>query len=610
MKLTVRGRIMILLSALVCLFVVAFGVARQIRTAKTDAMFSTEGHQFARFLDGLIEIQGQSLEMGVADYSCWDEMHRFVREPDPEWARENLAPMLKLFDTDVFWVYGTDRMLRYSAVSDRLRQAGVREAPSMRWALGSFDGSARSCHFFAELPFGTSEFRGATIHRTTDRDRQGEPAGYLIAGRVWDDRRLAQLADFAKAEVTLSAPAPDVLLGCAVDSRTGLLTMVKQLPGWDGAAVSFLQIRAKSPLVDLLRRYAQFELLATAVFAVSVLALLFLSVTYWVSRPLKRISRSLHAEDPSLVASLEHDSSEFGQIGSLIRRFFVQRDDLEREVSERENAEERLREMSEDLEARVTLRTAELQDAKRILEAEVTERRLAEEALRVAKDTAEEACRARSLFLANMSHEIRTPMNGIIAMVELALANDMEAQQREYLEIVQKSADALLHIINDILDFSRLEANGLKLEHSAFDLHECLRDSVDTLLLRARKKGLYLDLNVSPEVPQDAAGDLFRFRQILLNLIGNAIKFTEKGGVTVEVTKEDETAEEVVLLVTVADTGIGIPQESQAEVFDAFAQADCSITRRYGGTGLGLAITAQLVRLMGGRISVSYTHLT
>ena len=412
----------------------------------------------------------------------------------------------------------------------------------------------------------------------------GKETGYAVLQNVADDE-LVRTSGAAKAGVFRyrreSAEA-------AIGERLVAVSTI-QSADW--------KVFIEQPLLNLRLQSTQYyaATLAMIIMALTGAVLAARGFASSVTRPLEEVVafvRNISAHGTAEARLSATAPAEIGELLENVNRMQTRLKDsyqqLEQALAQRERLNTELRALTEDLDRKVRERTAELVAATRV---------------------AEEANQAKSEFLANMSHEIRTPLNGIIGMTELALDTPLSAEQREYLVMVKSSADALLSILNDILDFSKIEMRKLEFEQIPFSVRDHLADLVKPLALRAEQKGLELVCHVLPDVPSVTVGDPGRLRQVLVNLIGNAIKFTERGQILVQVEVESKSSDATVLHYFVSDSGIGIPKDKQQDIFLPFKQADGSTTRKFGGTGLGLTISSTLVEMMGGRIWLDSTPL-
>ena len=555
----IRNKIYLLFFSSVLILIIVLLFFRTTQEQQNKLIIQSAAEQQVVLINTAINVQSDQLDQIVRDYSNWDEIILHLKEPDPQWAADNIASIVKSFNLNTVSVYNKDNQLVYGFGK---QSTDILDNLSKRDIIIKSIRDKGFMHYFQVIPDGLLEISASSIHPTLDSARITPPAGFFFISRIWNLNFLHVLSRNTASNIYFKEKIPTYLQLIENDS----IVVSKELLNNENKKIGYLVIKKPNNVLINYHKVSDFVFYFLGFFLLSLSLIFFIILYRWVRRPLKIISDSLRHSDTSKLQFLEKNKNEFSQIARLITIFNQQKQKLEQENTE------------------INMMQKELK-----------------EALELAKS----ADRAKSEFLANMSHEIRTPMNGVIGMTSLLLLSELNPSQREYVNIIENSGESLMNIINEILDFSKIESGRLELEKSSFDLRLCIEDVLDLMAPKALEKHLDIIYFIDPAVKQYIYGDGFRLRQIIVNLVSNAIKFTEKGEVMIYISVLSQKDENIILEFSVKDSGIGIPSEKTNSLFTPFTQVDASITRKYGGTGLGLAISSSLVKLMDGKIWVT-----
>jgi signal transduction histidine kinase/CheY-like chemotaxis protein len=568
-----RRKILFLFISSLLIAVLVLFIFRKTQQKQNELIIKASVEQQVVLINTALSVQSNQLDQIVLDYTNWDELITNIDKPNYLWAKDNIASIVNSFKLFSVSIYGNDQKLIYGFGK---KEKNILNDPILGKKILEKIKNKGSLHFFQLNKDGLLEISASTIHPTLDSARVQPSSGFFMISRLWNNDFLKDLSLNTASNISLK----DIKTTENIIIDNDSITVSKSLLGYKEDLVKHLVIQKPNNVLVNYKNVSDFMFYFLGGLTVFLVLVFFLILYFWIRRPLQIISDSLQYGDTSKLKQLEKNNNEFSQIARLITIFHLQKMELEKENRE------------------VNLMQDELIKQSNVLHQSQVE-------LKNALELAKSADRAKSEFLASMSHEIRTPMNGVIGMTSLLSLTDLTEAQRDYVNIIENSGESLMYIINEILDFSKIETGHMELEENSFDLRLCVEDVLDLIAPKALEKHIDLIYYIDPSVQQFIFGDGFRLRQIIVNLVNNAIKFTVQGEILILISLHSHKNNKVILEFSVKDTGIGIPNDKIDLLFSPFTQVDASTTRKYGGTGLGLAITSSLVKLMKGKIWVN-----
>lgn len=599
LKVRVQTKLTLLLGLVTIVFMVVLVSLQQSLLTQMDLLVRDRVKEQQVLFDKIVELKGAAVATLAFDYTYWDEMVRFVRDGNRTWAAENIEAGLPTYKCQAAWVFRPDRSLVYS--HNTLGNSSLKAVPIPAEALPRVMAPKVFRHFFVNTSSGIVEIRSAPIQPSADSERRTPPQGYFLVGRVWSKDYIGELSHLSDAVISVVPGKADSLPPSRTDTKTGLITFARDLPGWDEKPIAYLKIRNESPVIAQFSDASDRNMVMMATFCLILLILLIISLRRWVSAPLQKIQGCLDTEDPQLMGSLVHDNTEFGQLASLIQRFFAQRSDLVNEVAERRRVEEALRETRDQLEVRVTERTAELARANEDLRHEMDERQRLEQQLLQAQKM-----ESIGTLAGGIAHDFNNILTGIIGFADLAVRElHPSSPAYPFVSGIPAQGKRASDLIRQLLTFSRRGVTN----RAPLNLVPLVKETVAIL-----KRTLPANINVQLICADSVAtvkADVTQMQQIIMNLATNARDAMPKGGnLTMEVRRvtldEDycrshayATPGDNVCLI-VRDNGTGMSEEVQQRIFEPFFT-----TKDIGkGTGLGMSMVYGIVKSHEGHINL------
>jgi signal transduction histidine kinase/ActR/RegA family two-component response regulator len=525
-------------------------------------------------VEKLILLESSSSYSYVQENSYWDELCKALKSKDSVWINENMASPLSSprYHADYLWIVNNDGQNVYFKVIDSpVKDYKINFAKNTN-ILDSIGSKIISVNCLKNGDYYTQITAGSIVP-SNDFARKTKPLGYLIVGKILDTNYLRHLSDL-NSSFTYSFVEANGSLEDNVNLTNATIRFVKTIHCSNAKALN-IAVTSYLPEIKLYRNFVRYSLIAYMLLVGILIGLIFRYFIKYFFNPLEKVTKALKINSTEPIENIKQKNTDLGTIAKMIDIYFKQNSILQSEIQNRKKTELDLTEAFHDIEKST-----------------------------IEKINAEQSAAAKSDFLSTMSHEIRTPINGVIGIANLLKDENLTKQQKEYVDVLHFSANHLLSLVSDILDFSKIETGKVDFEKTNFDLNQVCNAVYHLYKLHADEKKIDLIYTPDTSLKQSIYGDQVRLNQVLTNLLGNAIKFTEKGNIFFSYKVLTETVNNCTIEFKIKDTGIGIKTEEQASVFDGFSQANKNISRVYGGTGLGLTICKKLVELQGGKISM------